>query len=51
MCRNIRTLYNYDPPVSEAEIREAEIAKAQARTIWPAINRGGCLQRPCLDLD
>ena len=31
MCRNIRTLYNYDPPVSEAEMREAEIAKAQAR--------------------
>jgi len=30
MCRNICTLYNYDPPVSEAEIREAEIDKAQA---------------------
>ena len=25
MCRNIRTLYNYDPPVSEAEIRAAAL--------------------------
>lgn len=25
MCRNIRTLYNYDPPASEAEIREAAL--------------------------
>jgi hypothetical protein len=23
MCRNIRTLYNYDPPATEAEIRAA----------------------------
>lgn len=23
MCRNIRTLYNYDPPASEAEIEAA----------------------------
>ncbi len=23
MCRNIRTLYNFDPPASEAEIRAA----------------------------
>ncbi len=23
MCRNIRTLYNYDPPATEAEVRAA----------------------------
>jgi len=25
MCRNIRTLYNFDPPVTEEEIRDASI--------------------------
>lgn len=25
MCRNIRTLFNYDPPVSEEEIRAAAL--------------------------
>jgi hypothetical protein len=25
MCRNIRTLYNYEPPASEQEIREAAL--------------------------
>lgn len=25
MCRNIRTLYNYDPPATQAEIREAAL--------------------------
>jgi hypothetical protein len=25
MCRNIRTLYNYDPPASEEEIRAASL--------------------------
>jgi len=25
MCRNIRTLHNYDPPASEAEIRDAAL--------------------------
>lgn len=25
MCRNIRTLYNYEPPVSEEEIRAASL--------------------------
>ncbi len=25
MCRNIRTLYNYDPPVSEEEIHAAAL--------------------------
>ena len=25
MCRNIRTLYNYDPPLSEEEIRAAAL--------------------------
>lgn len=25
MCRNIRTLYNYDPPATDAEIREAAL--------------------------
>ena len=25
MCRNIKTLYNFDPPVSEAEIRAAAL--------------------------
>ncbi len=25
MCRNIRTLYNYDPPVGEEEIRAAAL--------------------------
>jgi hypothetical protein len=25
MCRNIRTLYNFDPPVSEEEIRAAAL--------------------------
>jgi hypothetical protein len=25
MCRNIRTLYNYDPPVSDEEIRAAAL--------------------------
>jgi len=25
MCRNIRTLYNFDPPATEAEVRAASI--------------------------
>ena len=25
MCRNIRTLFNFDPPVTEAEIRSASL--------------------------
>lgn len=25
MCRNIHTLFNYDPPATEAEIREAAL--------------------------
>ena len=25
MCRNIKTLYNFDPPVSDAEIRAAAL--------------------------
>ncbi|RJQ74635.1 MAG: DUF2277 domain-containing protein [Desulfobacteraceae bacterium] len=25
MCRNIRTLYNFDPPATEAEIRAAAL--------------------------
>ena len=25
MCRNIRTLYNYDPPATEDEIRDAAL--------------------------
>jgi hypothetical protein len=25
MCRNIRTLFNFDPPVTEAEIRAASL--------------------------
>jgi hypothetical protein len=25
MCRNIRTLFNFEPPVSEAEIRAASL--------------------------
>ena len=25
MCRNIRTLYNFDPPASEEEIRDASL--------------------------
>ena len=25
MCRNIKTLYNFDPPASEEEIREAAL--------------------------
>jgi hypothetical protein len=25
MCRNIRTLYNFDPPATEEEIRDASI--------------------------
>ena len=25
MCRNIRTLYNYDPPATEVEIRAAAL--------------------------
>ena len=25
MCRNIRTLHNFDPPASEQEIREASL--------------------------
>jgi len=25
MCRNIRTLYNYDPPASQAEVRAAAV--------------------------
>ena len=25
MCRNIRTLFNFDPPASEQEIREASL--------------------------
>jgi hypothetical protein len=25
MCRNIRTLHNYDPPASETEVRDAAL--------------------------
>ena len=25
MCRNIRTLYNFDPPVTEVEVRAASL--------------------------
>lgn len=25
MCRNIKTLFNFDPPVTDAEIREASL--------------------------
>ena len=25
MCRNIRTLFNFDPPVTDAEIRDASL--------------------------
>jgi hypothetical protein len=25
MCRNIRTLYNFEPPASEEEVREAAV--------------------------
>ncbi len=25
MCRNIRSLYNYDPPTTEQEVREASL--------------------------
>jgi hypothetical protein len=25
VCRNIRTLYNFDPPVTDAEIRDASL--------------------------
>lgn len=25
MCRNIRTLFNYDPPATDAEIRDAAL--------------------------
>jgi len=25
MCRNIRTLFNYEPPVSEEEVRDAAL--------------------------
>ncbi len=25
MCRNIRTLFNFEPPVTEAEIRDASL--------------------------
>jgi hypothetical protein len=25
MCRNIRTLFNFDPPVTEAEVRAASL--------------------------
>ena len=25
MCRNIKTLYNFDPPVTDAEIRDASL--------------------------
>lgn len=40
MCRSIKTLFNYDPPATEAEIeaaapprsREAEAAKTKARS-------------------
>jgi hypothetical protein len=39
MCRNIKTLYNFDPPASDEEVsaaappkdREAEAAKRRAR--------------------
>ena len=25
MCRNIKTLYNFDPPATDAEVREASL--------------------------
>ena len=31
MCRNIRPLFNFDPPASEAEIRASALQFVQAR--------------------
>lgn len=32
MCRNIRTLFNFEPPATELEIRDTEAARARERS-------------------
>jgi hypothetical protein len=32
MCRNIKTLFNFDPPASGQDVREAEAVKARVRS-------------------
>jgi hypothetical protein len=32
MCRNTRTLFNFEPPATEQEIRDIELLKARAKS-------------------
>ena len=32
MCRNIKTLFNFEPPATELEIREVEAQRARERS-------------------
>jgi hypothetical protein len=33
MCRNIRTLFNFDPPATELEIRDASLLRTEAASV------------------
>ena len=40
MCRNIKTLFNFDPPVTDEEIGEPGLGRADGRS-------GGDCSEPC----
>jgi hypothetical protein len=39
MCRNIKTLFNFDPPATELEIRDASLQFVRKQAMI-AVNRG-----------
>ncbi len=39
MCRNIRTLFNFDPPATEAEIRDAALQFVRKISGWSRPSR------------
>ena len=61
MCRNIRTLHNFDPPVTEQEIRDASLqyvrkvsgatrpSRANAEAFDRAVDRVAAATRDLLD--
>ena len=36
MCRNIKTLFNFEPPAAEAEIRDASLQFARKQAAFGA---------------
>jgi hypothetical protein len=61
MCRNIRTLYNFQPPASEEEVRSAALqyvrkisgftrpSQANAAAFERAVEQVACASRTLLD--